>query len=89
MADLPLYQLQSVSPSQAGSVAIVALQGLEKFNPAEQMAGLAIVFQAMLDRYGVRYSDAMDVAHTMFSRSAHGATGTGMRAIRKLMKGEW
>lgn len=83
---LNLDQLRNVNANRAGQTAIAALSGLETFSPAEQVAGLSLVFLAALERTGVHASVAFDVATNLFIR-ARGEQE--IRALRAYAKGEW
>lgn len=87
MKTLPVYQLQSVDADRAGMAAVTALHGLDKFAPAEQMAGLALAFSAGLSKFGVAYSDSFDVARNLWSRAGQGEQA--LRAVKRYIEGQW
>jgi hypothetical protein len=62
------------------------LTGLERFTPAEQIAGITLLFAAALERFGIRPDQAWDVATNLFIRARHEQE---IRAIRAYSKGEW
>lgn len=70
MNNFSLDRLNSVSPARAGMSAVSALDNLSHFTPEQQIAGMTVAFLALLDKYNVHPSKAMEVARNLKANAA-------------------
>ena len=84
--------LNSVSPHQAGVVAFEALTRLQTYPPAEQIAGTALLYAALVRRFKVDPRDALVQAQRRLTDaldpSINRKPGDQIRALREYMRNE-
>lgn len=84
--------LNSVSPHQAGVVAFEALTRLQIHSPADQIAGIALLYAALVKRYRVDPRSALEAADRRLADALdptiNRKPGDQVRALREYMRNE-
>lgn len=81
-----LDRLNSVNPARAGMAGVAALDNLSHFTPEQQIAGMAVAFTSLLDKYSVHPSKALEVAQNLLNYASHATPE--IRAVGRYVREE-